>query len=41
MTLRFAFVEKNLFGANSCERQSILRGGKEIWKNEDSKTNKK
>ena len=30
-TLRFAFVGKILFGANSCERQSTRRV-KEIWK---------
>ena len=31
-TLRFAFVGKILFGANSCERQSTVRRVKEIWK---------
>ena len=40
-TLRFAFVEKNLFDANSCERQSIVCRGKERWKKGDLNTNKK
>ena len=40
-TLRFAFVEKNLFDTNSCERQSIVRRGKERWKKGDLNTNKK
>ena len=40
-TLRFSFAGINFFSANSCERQSIVRRVKEIWKKFNLNTNKK
>ena len=40
-TLRFSFAGINFFSANSCERHSIVRRVKEIWKKFNLNTNKK
>ena len=40
-TLRFSFAGINFCSANSCERQSIVRRVKEIWKKFNLNTNKK